>query len=80
MKIKHLISKLNKLNPEAEVIVSSDAEGNNYSQLGFIFSGSETKYRDVGYGIEIVNRDEIDESFTEKDYNKAKDCIVLYPN
>lgn len=31
MKVKDLIDELSEYDPEAEVILSSDAEGNNYS-------------------------------------------------
>lgn len=31
MKVKELISELQKLDPEAEVVLSKDSEGNNFS-------------------------------------------------
>lgn len=33
MKVKDLIAELSELNPEFEVVLSSDSEGNNYSPL-----------------------------------------------
>lgn len=33
MKVKQLIAELKKLNPEADVFLSSDAEGNNFHGL-----------------------------------------------
>ena len=29
--------------------------------------------------IELLNEDDIDEDFTQKEYNKLKPCIILYP-
>lgn len=39
MKVKELIEILKPLDPEAEVILSKDAEGNNYSPLSDYSSG-----------------------------------------
>lgn len=33
MKVKDLIAELQKLNPEAEIILSSDSEGNSFHKL-----------------------------------------------
>lgn len=48
MKIKQLIKKLQKFNPELEVVVSSDAEGNNFNYLDGV-------YEEVGDGLELQN-------------------------
>ncbi len=81
MKIKNLIQKLNKLNPNSEVIVSSDAEGNNYSLLFDISCQEGLRYSKNDDEIILSTRNDIDGYyFTEKEYNKGKDCVVLYPN
>ncbi len=81
MKIKHLISKLNKLNPEAEIIISSDAEGNRYNTINQLVDN--LKYIEYGeisvFSFEDISEDSQDFP-SQKDYNKAKGCIVLYPN
>ena len=80
MKIKFLIEKLSKLNPNSEVIISSDSEGNHYGILLDISAPQGLKFSKIDGEIVMSTRDEIDEFFTEKVYNKCKDCVVLYPN
>ncbi len=50
MKVKALIKLLQDENPDAEVIVSSDPEGNSYHKL---YQVGESAYVEAGYGVEI---------------------------
>lgn len=84
MKIKQLIKKLNKLDPESEVLIASDMEGNNYNKLDFIsiekglrFSNRKDLY---SYGLTLITPEDVEiGNFSQEDYNKAKNCIILYP-
>lgn len=68
MKVKQLIKELQKVDQNALVVLSSDAEGNNYSVLDEVAGVNEFF-------------DEVDRSFCdEEDKPKsAKLAIVLYP-
>ena len=77
MKIKNLIKKLSKLNPEAEVILASDAEGNAYSKYCHSF---ETSYRENDSDFEFFEKLDIkDGHITKKEFDKLKPAIILYP-
>ena len=69
MKVKKLIKHLEKVNQNAEVILSSDAEGNSFSLLDKGNISGETFYTKDFYGyIEGI------------DATEDCECIVLYPN
>lgn len=65
MKIKTLIKKLNKLDPNLEVVLSSDAEGNSYGIL------EEIVYLDDEYLF--------DEKTKEYSENGKIKSVTLYP-
>jgi len=67
MKVKQLIKTLNTLDPEAAVLVSSDAEGNSYKHVNDITS---CKYKTDESYIDIYD---IDNKI------KGKKAIVIYP-
>ena len=83
MKIKTLIKKLAKLNPEHEVILASDMEGNNYEILDEVNIEVGLKFHKHDSGIELFTQSDITENPndfpSEEQYRKAKECIVLYP-
>lgn len=67
MKIKDLIHSLSSLNPELEVILQKDSEGNGYSPLD-------------GYacGTYAANNDWSGE-FSEEEQDDSIHAVVLYP-
>lgn len=68
MKVKDLIKLLKKQNQEAVVILSSDSEGNSYSELS-------------AYGIHFWDEEE-NEIFDEDDLEEGHDleqALVLWP-
>ncbi len=81
MKVKALIKELAECDPNAEVIVASDSEGNNYSQLQTVCVGNKLRYLKQDYEISLLSQDDVDEDVEayEKDYKKAKPAIVLFP-
>lgn len=64
MKVKSLIKKLEKLNPNLEVVLASDAEGNSF---GGLFELVESK----------VNRDSFE---PVEDGDKGVAGVILFPN
>jgi hypothetical protein len=83
MKIKQLIKELSILDPELEVILSSDAEGNSYHEL------DEIDYKQCGYkkqryeiyiGLTHLTKEDADAGYTEEDVlTGAKPCVIFYP-
>ena len=84
MKVKKLIDILNKQNPEDEVILSKDSEGNSFSPLADFSEDlyvPETKW----YGEIHIKKltDKLKEQgFSEEDLYGGDDginCITLWP-
>ena len=81
MTVEELITKLQKLDKDRQVILSRDAEGNSYSPLCLL---QVAAYRPVAYGIEIGL-----ETLTDKDramgYEEAdivqdgQPALLLFP-
>lgn len=81
MKIKYLIESLKRCDPNREVVLAKDVEGNSFSPLYDIETGSyETENTwSVRFGIEELT-DELKElGYTEEDVVKGVPCIVLWP-
>lgn len=76
MKVKQLIKKLGKLNQDAEVILSTDAEGNSYNYLDEIYNKEIYFYQNQGE-VELCEKDELDDI---DESLEPKICIILYPN
>jgi hypothetical protein len=94
MKVLQLIKKLSKLNPDAEVLVATDEEGNFYHKLGDIYAPYDLKFFEYdGINLcteeDIIDEDmlkEMDEKeqfmdgiLTQKEYDKFKSCVVIFP-
>lgn len=83
MKVKKLIEELQKCNPDLEVILQSDAEGNGYSPLYSLDDNcvyeKETNWSGFVYDTNWT-ADEAD--MTEKEWKKILKkprCVVLCP-
>jgi len=72
MKVKDAIEMLQKCDSEAEVVLSSDAEGNGFLPLASYW---ECFYIETGDGYEVDARCKSD--FEEDDH--AKPAVVLWP-
>lgn len=77
MKVKELLKFLNECDPDAEVILSSDAEGNKYSPCTE-YENSLFYVPDCAYEGEVFdNFNELLQFYEElPSYNKA---VVLWP-
>ena len=68
MRVKELIKLLKKQNQEAVVVLSSDSEGNSYSELS-------------AYGVHLWDEEEneiVDEDDVDKDHG-LQDAVVFWP-
>jgi hypothetical protein len=79
MKIKELIANLQKLDPNCDVVLSSDNEGNSYRLLSTI-SDNSTYTRDahiieVGLGKLTPSLQKM--GYTQEDVLDGKPCIIL---
>ena len=85
IKVKELIKMLQKEDPEAVIIMSSDSEGNNYSPFSDFGVNNyipDGPHRGDVYMIELDEKD-IEQGFTEEDLGpddpeKVK-ALVFYP-
>jgi len=85
MKVKTLIQKLQKLDPNYEVILASDSEGNSYHELNSV-NNDEIHYAqrieryDDGMSFEReIELGDLCDFKPVTGYTKPKKCIVLYP-
>ncbi len=82
MKVRELIKKLEIENQEAIVIMSSDAEGNNYSPLSGVADGAyepENDYRGEVGCLELTD-ELIDEGYDGEDIlENGEIAVILYP-
>ena len=72
MKVKQLIKKLEKANPEADVILSSDMEGNRFGLANEIEYQNFIRY--------VNNENEIEICEADDDAEGAKPCVIIWPN
>ena len=55
--------------------MSSDSEGNNYSEFDEVYFEKGLRYLKMEGYIDLFVKDDAEIEF----YNKCKDCTVLYP-
>lgn len=81
MKIKDLKVFLDRYDPELEVIVSGDGEGNSYDILRSIDTGRfEDEYYSIRIGLEKLTPELEEQGFSDDDVlTNGKPCIILYP-
>ena len=83
MKVKDLIRELQLMDPEMEVIMQKDAEGNGYSPLAGadpngIYIAETTWYGEVYDATWTAEDADMDEDLWEAMLKKPR-CVVLYP-
>ena len=78
MKVRQLIAELQKLDPNALVVLACDAEGNGYSEFCQVEDNS--MFCDGEVGLEKLTDECERQGFTEDDVMKeGKKAVVLYP-
>jgi hypothetical protein len=83
MKVKELIQQLQTMNPEAELIVQKDSEGNGYSPLegvdeNCVYIAETTWYGDVYSTNWTPDEADMDPVDWQEILEKPR-CVVLYP-
>jgi len=81
MKVKELIESLKKLDPELEVILQRDPEGNGYSPLNDV-DGEDVFFGQVDGGMVLSAQDlaeEIENGYLDEDDGTFEPCVVLFP-
>ena len=83
MKVADLILILQNCDPTDEIVVSKDAEGNQFSLMHTLsvdhrYSG--TKKWDVNIGYRKLTEDLIELGFTDEDIiEHGTNCVVIWP-
>jgi len=77
MKVKDLIAQLQEANPEAIVIVSRDAEGNDFSPLAEVCYGNDN-YDDGDVGLDHLTPELEKQGCTEDDLIEGEEAVVLW--
>lgn len=80
MTVASLIKKLSKCDPRAEIIMSSDMEGNSYGQFGSVYNPKGLRYRRSPCETEWGLKGEIELTDDEDDQFPGKPCVILYPD
>jgi hypothetical protein len=83
MKDKELIAELQTMDPEAELIIQKDAEGNGYSPLlgadhKAVYVSETTWYGEV-YSTDYSAEDNCMEEAEWQEILARPRCVVLYP-
>ena len=83
MKVKELIAALSAVDPESEVVLQKDSEGNGYSPLEGADPNS-VYVPDSSYSGEVYAMDwsASDAAMSEEDWTEMKSrprCVILFP-
>lgn len=76
MKVKELIEQLDELDPEAEVILQKDSEGNGYSPC--VGAESCIYIPESTWDGQVYNKEDLDKD-EEADTSKQVAAVVLWP-
>lgn len=79
MLVKELLDMLKDANPDAVVVLSSDSEGNSYSEL----SGYSDEYNfdeeNAEIGLKKLTAELKKQGYSKEDLKEGKDAVVLWP-
>ena len=79
MKVKALIAKLQKMDPERIVVMARDEEGNgSFMPLQTVEAGSFNRNRGE-YGLEALTPKAEAQGYGEDDVVAGKPCVCLWP-
>lgn len=76
MTVKQLMEILNNCNPESEVVISSDGEGNSYSPLAD-YNDELYYFPESTWSGECLSKEDLD--YKDREYSEADRCVVLWP-
>jgi hypothetical protein len=81
VKVRELITELEKLDPELRVLIAGDAEGNDYSELdGFDLAYVEPDYSG-GRVEDIIYADDLEDDLEDEDddISNYQSVLVFWP-
>lgn len=82
MKAKELIELLQRVDPETEIVVSRDSEGNGYNKLGSV-NVDEYAFRPDGHEVEIglrtLTKELERQGYSDEDVLDGTPCVVIWP-
>jgi hypothetical protein len=76
MTVKELIEQLQKEDPDRLVVLSSDSEGNSYSELYSLRTGAYSKGE---VGLETLTEEDEEAGYGEEDVLNGEPAIILHP-
>lgn len=82
MNVKTLIQRLSDVDPESDVLLSSDEEGNSFLELHFVDSGLVYTFEDgdIRYGVSDLTAENIEAGFAPEDViEDGVPCVILWP-
>jgi hypothetical protein len=82
MKVRELIDLLAYRDPEFEVILQKDAEGNGYSPLAEVCGNAVYQADSTWSGevkFQVLTPEMISQGYTEEDVDGGVPCVVLCP-
>ena len=83
IRVKTLLEKLEKLDPETPLFIQKDPEGNGYSPLRGIDEVKCTYIKNGFFGGEILTSEDIrsylEEGYNEKEFHDGVSCYILFP-
>lgn len=80
MKVKELIEELSKFDPEAEVILQKDSEGNGYSPLSGADDDAVYQEENSWSGMVYTLSSGHDEAcLDQEEFEALPNCVVLWP-
>ncbi len=81
MKVRELLEELKAVDPEAEVIMSSDGEGNSHSPLASLWIGSYEAYTtwSGGVGFAAMTPELREQGYGDEDILEGAPAVILAP-
>jgi hypothetical protein len=80
MKVKELIENLSKFDPEAEVILQKDSEGNGYSPLAGADDDAVYLEENSWSGIVFtLSSGHLEADMEKEEFEVLPKCVVLWP-
>lgn len=75
MTVKELIIKLQEMDQDRIVVVSSDSEGNSFRRIADICIGN---YSCCEFGLDILTEEDIENGYTEEDCIEGESAVCLW--
>lgn len=81
MKVRELIRKLKNIDPDWDVVIASDMEGNTYATVGDL--NDNCVWNGESVYVRVLTPEHRKAGYSEDDLyhgEGGKDCVVIYPS